>query len=79
MGVLMAVGSIGSVAIPLLMQLFSYQKGPVLVDYRLSVLVLVVLSSLACGLTLFIVRETGPDAKRHKEGKGKTNEVKGAS
>ncbi|MGQ9476485.1 MAG: MFS transporter [Actinomycetota bacterium] len=64
-GTLMAVGSIGSFAIPFLMEVFKreVERG---VDYRWAIVFLAALGALAIVVVLVWVKETGPRTRRAK-------------
>ncbi len=61
-GTLLAVGSIGSAGIPLLMEVFA-RKVDGLTDYRWAILFLAALAIIAVVGVVFFVRETGPKRK----------------
>jgi len=62
-GTLLAVGSIGSTFVPLLMEVF--KKTPLVkVDYRLGLIFLAVLGLAALLAVIFFVKETGPRSSR---------------
>lgn len=59
-GTLLSIGSVGSVAVPLAMELFARKRSAIVIDYRVSVLVLVALAAIAVFIVWRYVRETGP-------------------
>ena len=59
-GILFAIGSIGSVLIPYLMEILSKKKPGGIVDYRWAILMLAVLGLLGLLVIIFWVKETGP-------------------
>ena len=62
-GTLFAVGSIGSVAIPILMELFAKKKPLGVIDYRWSLVMLTVLGFIGLVVIILWVKETGPKKK----------------
>jgi len=62
-GTLFAVGSIGSVAVPLLMEVLANKKTASIVDYRWSLLMLTVLGLIGLVVIILWVKETGPKKK----------------
>ena len=66
-GILFAIGSIGSVVVPTLMELFAKKKAAGIIDYRWSLVMLVVLGLIGLLVIIFWVRETGPK-KRAESG-----------
>jgi MFS family permease len=65
-GTLLAVGSIGSAGVPLLMDIFARKVGG-LTDYRWAILFLAALAIVAVVGVIFFVRETGPKRKEAKK------------
>ncbi len=64
-GVLLAVGSIGSVAVPLLMEVFAKrQPESELIDYRWSLVAMAIMGAIAVLVVWRYVRETGPKARQ---------------
>ena len=63
-GTLMAIGSIGSFAIPFLMEVFKRETAEGVLDYRWALVFLVALGALAIVVVLARVKETGPRARR---------------
>jgi len=63
-GTLMAIGSIGSFAIPFLMEVFKRETAEGVLDYRWALVFLVALGALAIGVVVVWVKETGPRARR---------------
>ncbi len=63
-GTLMAIGSIGSFAIPLLMEIFKRQTAEGIPDYRWAIVFLAALGALAIVVVIIWVRETGPRARK---------------
>jgi MFS family permease len=59
-GTLLAVGSIGSTFIPLLMEAFGVKKPAGIVDYRMGLVFLSALGLAALLAVVFFVKETGP-------------------
>jgi MFS family permease len=59
-GILFAIGSIGSVLIPYLMEILSKKKPGGIVDYRWAILMLAVLGLLGLLVIIFWIKETGP-------------------
>jgi MFS family permease len=66
-GILFAIGSIGSVLIPYLMEILSKKKPGDIVDYRWAILMLAALGLIGLFVIIFWVKETGPK-KRAKSG-----------
>ena len=66
-GTLLAVGSIGSVAVPLLMELFSKKKPLGVIDYRWSLVMLTVLGLIGLVVIILWVKETGPQKKEKSQ------------
>jgi len=62
-GTLMAIGSIGSFIIPLLMELLKTETAAGIPDYRWSILFLMALGVVAVAVVLIWVKETGPRAR----------------
>lgn len=63
-GILLAVGSIGSVAVPLLMEVFARKvPGTELIDYRWSIVMLAALAVIGVIVILLRVKETGPEGR----------------
>jgi MFS family permease len=62
-GTLMAIGSIGSFVIPLLMEVFKTETAAGIPDYRWAILFLMALGVLAIVVVVIGVKETGPRAK----------------
>jgi MFS family permease len=62
-GTLLAVGSMGSAGVPLLMELLGRKKGPQLVDYRWSIVLLAALAVITVVIIIVYVRETGPRSR----------------
>ena len=63
-GTLMAIGSIGSFVIPLLMEAFKAETAAGVPDYRWAIVFLVALGAVAIAVVLAWVKETGPRARR---------------
>lgn len=59
-GTLLAVGSIGSTFVPLLMEAFGIEKGAGVVDYRWALVFLAALGVVAVAAVMVFVKETGP-------------------
>jgi len=62
-GTLLAVGSIGSTFVPLLMEAFGIKKPGGIIDYRWALLFLAALGALALFAVIFFVKETGPKSR----------------
>lgn len=62
-GTLLAVGSIGSAFVPLLVRALGKSKGGDIIDYRLAIGLLAVLVAVALVLVIVYVKETGPGRK----------------
>lgn len=62
-GTVLALGSLGSVAVPLLMELFGQKKTADIVDYRWAIVFLAALVVIALVVILKYVRETGPKVR----------------
>jgi len=62
-GILFAIGSIGSVAIPLLMEPLAKKMPLGIIDYRWSLVMLAALGFIGLLVIIFWVRETGPKKK----------------
>lgn len=65
-GTLLAVGSIGSTFVPLLMEAFGIKKPGGIIDYRWALLFLAGLGAVAVIAVVFFVQETGPRGSRPK-------------
>ncbi|MDD3718493.1 MAG: MFS transporter [Actinomycetota bacterium] len=66
-GTLMAIGSIGSFMIPMLMEVFKTETAAGVPDYRWAIIFLMALGALAIGVVIIWVKETGPKAKGRAE------------
>ncbi len=62
-GTLLAVGSIGSTFVPLLMEAFGIKKPGGIIDYRWVLLFLAALGAFALLAVVFFVKETGPKSR----------------
>jgi MFS family permease len=62
-GTLLAIGSIGSAFVPLLVRALGKSKGGDIIDYRLAVGLLAALVAVALVLVILYVKETGPGRK----------------
>jgi len=66
-GTLMAMGNIGSLLVPLAMELFKQETEAGLTDYRLSIVFLGVLGVLGLIAVILWVKETGPRTRGRRE------------
>ncbi|RJP33765.1 MAG: MFS transporter [Actinobacteria bacterium] len=62
-GTLMAIGSIGSVVIPALMEVFKTETAAGVPDYRWAILFLIALGVVAVTVVITAIKETGPRAR----------------